>query len=518
MNLRDEFDTIQNRRSGSADRIAFFVSGLLILCSVFHVNASVAASNVVEVPAVISLPLKKKDLDNTLAKYLGQTFATGYEINQLVSDVVIRDPFEIRLSGIRVTGNLQGRTEVDSRGVIGEAVLRGLKISIEKVSIHTVIRSVVGGVDARIRLDAECTNTVVDWRNTDMPLFLRAAINVGALQPSLDIEGLTLSTLFQSPSEKPVMEMNCTGPAGIETILQEQAWNTLIARWTDVDFLEDVQSAIESSINAGLRPGGEGFSISAMSEAGMKLQLKASSYKIDVRGAHLMGLLRFELDRPTQGAPPKVNPETLLPSTEVNAITLSLATDAVEAVLQSYFAEGIWNHWTLGKDILGFRELMSSRFSQLFAFPALMDFPKDAPMAFSTSLTGRMGLSCTSGGDLRLTAPIGAWMVIQDRSQLGFKPLVHFSMPTTVQLRKTTTGRPVATIDQISLSSVFHQKYVDEESPNTTIAHDSILERIQPALEAEIENFFSTSQAVQSTQGLTMGCDVKSQILRLVAP
>lgn len=518
MNLRDEFDTIQNRRDGPGDRIAFFFSNLLLLCSVFHVNTSVAASNVIEVPAVLSFPLKKKDLDATLAKYLGQTFATGYEVDQSVSDLVIRDPFEIRLSGIRVTGSLKGRTEVDSRGVIGEAVLRGLKISIEKVSIHTVIRSVVGGVDARIRLDAECTNTVVDWRTAEMPLFLRAAISVGALQPTLDIEGLTLSTLFQNPSDKPKMEMNCTGPAGIETILQEQAWNMLMARWTDVEFLADLQTAIESSINAVLRPGGDGISISGMSEIGTTLQMNASSYKIDARGAHLMGLLRFELDRPTQGAPPTISPETLLPSTNVNALTLSLATDAVEALLQSYFAEGIWNHWTLGKDISGFRELMSSRFSQFFAFPALMDFSKDAPMAFSTSFTGRMGLSCTSGGDLRLTAPIGAWMVLQDGSQLGFKPLVHFSMPTTLNLRKVNTGRPVATIEQISLSSVFHQKYVADESPNTAIAHDTILERVQPTLEAEIENFFATSQAVQATQGLTMACDARSQILRLVAP
>lgn len=511
--MRDEFHTIQIRRRRSSCRVALLFSLLLFMgCDVVY-----GASNVVEVPAVLSLPVKKAELDATLAKYLGQTFASGYEIDQAISDLTVRDPFEVRLSGIRVSGNLHGRTEIDSRGVIGEAVLRNLKISIERVSIHTVIRTNVGGVDARIRLDAECSNTLVDWKSTEIPVFLRAEIKVGSMQPSLDIEGLTLSTLLEK-STQPEMNMNCIGPAGIESILRDQAWRTLVARWTDIEFLNEVQAAIEASVNAGLRPGGEGFSISSSANAGMKLQLKSSSYKSDARGAHLMGILRFELDRPVQEVPAAINPETLVPSVQVKAITISVATEAVEALLQSYFAPGVWNHWAEGKEIAGFRDLMSSRFSQFFAFPALMDFPKDAPLAFSASFTNRLALGCNARGDLQLRAPIGAWMVLQDRSQLGFKPLVHFSMPTVMDVKKSEIGKPTVNIRQIELSSLFHQKYLDEDRPNTTIAHETILERIQPAIESEIDSFFSTSQLVQATVGLTMVCDSASQTMRLTAP
>lgn len=511
--MRDEFHTIQNRRKWNTTAILFLVSLFLF---VGRENA-IAASNIVEVPVALSLPLSKSDRDATLAKYLGQTFASGYQINQTISDVIVRDPFEIRLSGIRISGNAIGRTQIDSRGVIGEAVLRNLKISIDRVSIHTVIRTDVGGVDARVRLDAECSNTLVDWKSTEIPVFLRAEIKVGSQQPSLDIEGLTLSTLLEN-SAQPEMTMNCVGPTGIESILRDQAWRALLARWTDIGFLNEIQSAIEATVNAGLRPGGEGFLISSAAGAGMKLQLKSTSYKSDARGAHLMGILRFELDRPSQEIPAAINPENLIPSAQIKSLTVSVATGAAEALLQSYFAPGVWNLWVEGRDIAGFRDLMSSRFSQFFAFPALMDFPKDAPIAFSASFASRLTLSCNVRGDLRLNAPIGAWMVLQDRSQLGFKPLVRFSMPTVLDVNKSKIGKPTVSIQQIELSSEFHQKYLDEDRPNTTIAHDTILERIHPAIESEIETFFSTSQIVQATAGLTMACDSSSQTMRLTAP
>lgn len=511
--MRDEFHTIQTRRI----RIAFAILFLIVLSLFSARDVVYAASNVVEVPAVLSLPLKKSDLDATLAKYLGQTFASGYQIDQAISDLTVKDPFEIRLSGIRISGNLRGRTEIDSRGVIGEAVLRSLKISIDRVSIHTVIRTDVGGVDARIRLDAECSNTLVDWKSTDVPVFLRAEIKVGSSQPSLDIEGLTLSTLLEN-SMQPEMTMNCVGPAGIESILRDQAWSALVARWTDAEFLNEVQSAIESSVNAGLRPGGSGISISSVTDSGIKLQLKSSSYKSDARGAHLMGTLRFELDRPSQEIPAAISPETLIPSAQVKSLTVSVATDAIEALLQSYFAPGVWNHWAEGREIAGFRDLMSSRFSQFFAFPALMDFPKDAPIAFSVGFTDRLALACDNRGDLSFSAPIGAWMVLQDQSQLGFKPLVHFAMPTVLKLKKSEIGKPAVTIQQIELSSAFHQKYLDEDRPNTAIAHGTILERIRPAIESEIDSFFSTSHLVQAASGLKLTCESVSQTMQLTAP
>lgn len=510
--MRDEFDTIQNHLMNCWMRHL----GLVAICLMVHPCMASGASNVVDVPAVLSLPAKKKDLDITLAKYLGQTIVSGFEIDQSISDIVIKDPYEIRLSGIRVHGNLRGRTEIDSRGVLGEAVLRNLKISIDRISIHTVIPSNVGGANIRIRLDAECTGTLVDWQNIEVPVFLRAEIKVGPTQPSLNIEGLTLSS--PDLNQKPEVATNCAGPHGIESILREEAWNALVARWTDRDFLQDVESAIETSANELLRPGGKGFSISPTTDTGLSLWLKVSSYKTDSRGAHLMGLLRFELDRPAQEAPMIVPPESLIPNSDVKSLTFSVATEAVEALLQSYFSPSVWNHWAEGREIAGFHDLMSSRFSQFVAFPALMGFPKDAPFAFSTSFNNRAALSCTDRGSLQLQAQIGTWMVLRNNSELGLKPLVHFSMPTVVDVRKSDIGKPNISIQQTSLSSVFHHKYVEEDQPNTSIAHEMILERIQSTVDSEIETFVSTSNLIQAAQGLIMDCDSRAQILRLTTP
>ncbi len=511
--MRDEFDTIQNRSR--------WISVLTACWFLLGIQTANAGTNVVEVPAVLSLPTGKSELDATLAKLLGQTFSGGYVIDQSVADLIIRDPFEIRLSGVRITGTLRGRTEIDSRGVIGEALLTGLKVTVGRISIHTLIRSEIGGVDARIRLDADCTSTVVDWKETEIPVFLRARILLGQTQPSLDLDGLTLSTLFQ----KPEMLMTCTGPSGVDAVLRDQAWNVLVERWTDTAFLEEVQSAIEASINSGMKPGGEGFALSAptagKSPSGaslMGVRLKATSFKVDASGAHLLGVARFELDRPIQEVPTSIDVERLVPQSITRDITLSMATDAIESLLQTYFDPEVWSHWIPGQEIEGFRDLMSSRFSQFFAFPALMDFPKDAPMAFASSFTGRMTLKCTNAGDIQLEAPIGSWMVLQNDSQMGFQPLVHFSLPTTLRLRKPTTGRPEVSVQKMSLSSTFHPKYIDSHSPNTSIAHETLLERIQPAVEAELASFVATSQIVQAAQGLIMGCEPASQVMRLTAP
>lgn len=515
MNLRDEFDTIQNHPMSRLKRHFVFVC-VLVHCLLVHPSTVYGASNVVDVPAVLSLPINKKDLDSTLAKYLGQTISSGYEIQQSISDIVIKDPFEIRLSGIKVLGNLRGRTQIDSRGVLAEAVLRNLKISIARVSIHTVIPSDVGGASVRIRLDAECTNTLIDWQNIEVPVFLRAAINAGALQPSLDIEGLTLSS--PDLNQKPEVVTNCVGPTGIESVLKKEAWNALVTRWTDRDFLRDVESAIERAANELLRPGGKGLYLSSVSGAGMNLQLKASAYKTDYRGAHLMGLLRFELDRPAQEAPTMAPPESLIPDSEVKSLTFSVATKAAESLLQSYFAPSVWNHWAEGSEIAGFQDLMSSRFSQFVAFPALLDFSKDAPFAFSTSFTNRTVVSCTPRGRLQLKAQFGTWMVLRNTSEFGIKPLIHFLMPTVIELSKTESGRPNISIEQIALSSVFHYKYVEENRPNTSIAHETILERIKSTVDSEIETFVSMSNLVQAAQGLRMECDSRSQTLRLTTP
>lgn len=507
--MRDEIDTFQKRGRRFFDPATWCRCVVILLC--FSFSRVAAASNIVEIPAVLSLPTSKAELDGALAKYLERVLTEGYLINQSIADLIVKDPFDIHLSGVNISGNLRGRSQIDSRGVISEAVISGLRISVEKISIHTVIRTSVGGVDARIRLDADCSATVFDWKAMDIPVFLRSKIVVGQTQPSFDIEGLTLSTMF----EKPEMQMNCTGPVGVDSVLREQAWNALLQRWTDSEFLETLQQSLEQSINDGLRPGGNGIELSPKDLKGTTGRLLAKSYSIDANGAHLKGSMRFALDRPVLENPTRVDWNNLLPKNQVKSITLSISTAASETLLQSYFAPGVWSHWVEGKEIAGFQDLMSSRFSQFVAFPALMDFPKDAPMAFATSFSDRLSLRCVSAGVLQASAPVSSWMVLQDRSQLGFRPLVNFALPTSLNIKKRHGEKTSVSIQSMSLDSKFHPKYIEDENPNTVIAHETLVDRIRPAVESEIDSFVSTSQVVQALNGFAMDCDPKVQVLRL---
>jgi hypothetical protein len=70
----------------------------------------------------------------------------------------------------------------------------------------------------------------------------------------------------------------------------------------------------------------------------------------------------------------------------------------------------------------------------------------------------------------------------------------------------------------MGLSSKFHEKYVAEENPSTDIAHDTILESLQPEFEKLLSQSVSEFGVLQLTRGLELECDAASgaAIIRVV--
>lgn len=489
VNLRDDFDTIVR---------TICVVGLLAGSQVALGQENLGGYST-ELPIAISLPAQQQAVDQSLLTIMQRALESEIKILNPLPDIQLNDPYPITISGGRVQASVRGRGGIDSRGPWLEGWIGGLDIQMEKLEIDTVIIRQVSGVRARIHLKAKCRDLRLSWGASAIPFFVRSRLILGDNQPVLKFDQLSLSAIYDEPQAS----LSCEGPLGAEDMIKTEILKAVLIRWTDRSFLDSVQAELESHFDEALSPRGKGVS-----------GFRTIAYAKTTSGSHLKGAYRVNFDRPVIEVPAT---DSLVPTSGDGQLTVRVAIANLESLLQSYFAPGVWSNWTIGADIPGFRDLMDSRFKQLFAFPDLMRYPKNAPFAFSTSMASRIRLACDAQSrQIEARADIGSWMVLQDSpgsGSLGVKPLVYFGLPSRIRVGRDFLPR----VHSMSLRSQFHEKYLREESPDTNIAHDSILEGLQPEFEKLLLSVVEESGLVPFSQGLDLECDANtnSAIIRV---
>lgn len=453
-----------------------------------------------ELPIHVSLPASQASLDESLLKIFSRSLESGLSFREVIPDTELSDPYPMKISGVELIAAVRGRAGVDTKGPWVEGWIGALRIQMSRLAIDTVIVREVSGVRARIQLKAICQDVRVSWGDREVPFFARTRLHVEEKRPRISFDQFALSTVYEAPE----IALSCEGPLGVEAMMRNEILKAVLNRWTDSTFLENVQAHLERSVTGALLPGGEGF-------AGFR----TVSYEKTPSGARLKGAFKISLDRPILEVPIADLP---VQAGNTDVLTIRVAVANLESLAQSYFAPDIWSNWTLGQEVQGFRDLMDSRLKQFFAFPDLMRYPKNAPFAFSTTLASRVRLACDAGSrQLEARADIGSWMVLQQpqgSGSLGLKPIVYFSLPSRLRAGKDFQPRVVS----MGLTSKFHEKYVADESPSTSIAHDTILESLQP----EFENIMGKSLAefgiLQLTRGLELDCDpaLGTAVIRVV--
>ncbi|MDX9732239.1 MAG: hypothetical protein RBT63_10745 [Bdellovibrionales bacterium] len=493
-------------------------------------------TNALEMPVAIGVPGDGSRLEGAVADFLNSPLSEGFEFSQDIGDVEITDPFAIQLQGVSVKGHVSGRLTSDSRGLVVEASLGEVQVSVKRIAIHTVIQSRVGGVNARIRIDADCDGATIRWSRENLSFFTRAKILTSGSYPSVDFSQLALPAFVSQPE----MSLSCRGPLGIESVIRQYAWQALQERWVQDSFRQEIEEKLEAAVAERFAPGAE--AISLVSVGGTALSIVPGEY---VRQAHggrhvLKAQLKVALDRPISVAhAPSVSYEALAANalsdfTSSSGLTVSAQSKDLQTLLQAWFApSGVWSDWVEARSIDGFRDLMDSRFSQFFAFPDLMRYSKNAPFWFHLQTTDYASLSCSGSSTKSQSAsvqlPLGAWMFLKTPEQaMGLKQMVFFRFPTSLNIGLPEKGKRAiaATLRSLKLSARFDARYVATESPDTSISTSSIEEGMIEAVEAELSGLTAGRPSgvlvgpaieglLRTLKQTTVTCDPSRQVFKL---
>jgi hypothetical protein len=493
---------------------------LCIASSVMHfgvdamAGAAKTASNKISFPVALSLPLQSSAVDEAVIRFGSSRFEQGFDVSQKLDDVTIHDPFAIQLKGVGFKSHVQGRLDRDANGLIAEATLQNPEVTIESISLHSVVSARVAGVEARIRIDADCKASVISWSNQSLAFFARAKLQT---QPTLAVVVSSLALPANLP--RPNMDLSCTGPVGIENLIRDYAWTALQQRWTEESFARQLEGKMQDFFADAMRVGGPELNLT--NQSNLQMFLRPTAYQVTTNGAHLRATLDVKLDRPVSITVPRGD-EIILPTGNVDSLLLTVPVTTVETLAQAVFAPTVWSEWLEAQTIQGFRDLMSSRFKQFFAFPDLMNYDKNAPFWFVMGFTSRPSLRCTANG-LDMTAPVNARMLLQDsKLDIGYKAIASFELPTRLTLsfpRASSSKITSIKIQSMEMTSAFDQRYVDSESPNTSIAIESILPEVQSYAESQTKDLTAFEGALGESVRLLNQTDVScapgDQMLRL---
>lgn len=478
-------------------------------------SSAVASSNTMSLPVILSFPASSTSLEESLVKFGNTQFQSGFDVSQTLDDVTITDPFAIHLSGVHFKTRLHGRLDRDASGLLVESTLNDLELTIDRISIHSVVDLSISGVDAHIRVDAECSGTKMSWPNQSLSLFARARL---ATQPNLklNVRDLALPTNLSRPE----MTLSCQGPYGIETTIRDNAWAALQTRWTDPGFARTLEVEIGKYFETAMKDGGTGFNL--LSQPNFKMALRPGVYEATKLGSHLRATLELNLDRPAMVTKKSLAATVLKPTETVNRLTLTLPVISAQSLVQSWFAVGVWSEWFEAQTLDGFRELMSSRFKQFFAWPDLMNYDKHAPFWFVLKAKSRPTMRCENGA-LGLSMPMTASMLLQDsKYEIGYKKMLDFDLPTQVKvsLPQVRTKTPLAmTIQSMNFGATFDRRYVQTENPNTSLDAGAIGDAVREYADNSVKDIGTLEGALGS--GLRFmnqtdaSCDSSQQMLRL---
>lgn len=485
--------------------------------AVFASSRSNPSANFVSVPIVMSLPSSVTTIEESVVRFGTNRLRDGFEIDQSLGDVSINDPFVIRLSGVKVKGKLNGRLERDAKGIIVETMLTNLQVSVDRISIHSTVAVEVSGVDARIRIDAECTQSKISWADHSLPVFARAK---PVLRPvlSADFSGLTLP----SSLPKPDMTLSCQGPFGIDGMIRDYAWTAIQKRWAEESFARELETKLEAAVTDGLRIGGSGLTL--VKQPYLTAVLKPQGYELGLQATHLRAQIELQMDRPI---PITIKNQRAadLPSAGIDQITISMTATMAETLTQAWFSPGVWSEWIDAQSVEGFRKLMSSRFKQFIAFPDLMNYDKGAAFWFAFDMKAPPTLNCSSNG-VDIGVSLGTWLLLKDFQNpslaMGYRPLVYFSIPTVLSVsppQVRNAQKMTAGLQSLGLSSEFDARYMREENPNPNIATDLMVGDVEDFVREKTGDLTKLEgglgEAVRWLDQTNLSCESATQMLRL---
>lgn len=362
---------------------------------------------------------------------------------------------------------------------------------VDKISATQTIEREIDGIIIVIRLNAECRNVRLRLPSGNARAAARVRANVVASQVQLTLPH------FEAEWRKgswEVVSMNCSGAQGFDTIVAREALKALST-------FQNFDREVRSSLLTHFEKWSKDASLLLLSERELpskkdylKIFYEPESAVDNEHGLLLAGRLRFEYPYVAQGqeiehffpldsrvaAPTSASPILLLPFATVRALLMG-----------EYFAGRLENSvWS--DELEGFRELMSSRWTQFFIWPHLMQWHKKTKFAFQFLPMGPPSFTEESAaGDGHIAGRLSLPLSVRMYAPLSgvYTPMVEFRtmLSGSANLSLSADGkiRLATEAEEYPVYYGWARKYLRDFGPSEHIAVETIAREIRKSLGQE---------------------------------
>lgn len=365
---------------------------------------------------------------------------------------------------------------------------------VDRISASQTIIREIDGIIVEIRLDAECSNIRLRLPEGSARIEARIRAQVEQSQVKLSLPHFDADW---KESSWQLLGMNCTGAQGFDQLVAQEALKALSS-------FQNFDHEVRASLDENFEKWSKDASLLLLSQRELpsekdyvKIFYEPKSANETGNGLLLRGELRFEYPFVAPGQEienkfgiiaPRV-PEDYAADAKPKLI---LPFDTIRALMMGeYFAQKLeYSMWST--DMSGFNSLMQSRWTQFFAWPHLMSWPKNTKFAFqflpmgppsfrderpagADGVAGNLNLPLS----MRMYAPVnGVYTpMVEFRSQISGAATIKLLPNGKVQLNVATQELPV----QYGWSKAYLNKY----RPSQRIAVQTMAKELKKSLNTD---------------------------------
>jgi hypothetical protein len=365
---------------------------------------------------------------------------------------------------------------------------------VDRISASQIIEREIDGIIIEIRLDAECRN--IRLKLPEGSASISAHIRAEVAQSQVKLSLPFFDADWREGSWQ-LESMSCSGAEGFDSIVAQEALKALSS-------FQKFDTEVRTALDTSFEQWSKDASLLLLSQRELpsekdyvKIFYEPESAVETGGGLLLRGEMRFEYPfvAPGQDIENKfrISQTRIANEFRDNAKPmLLLPFETVRALMMGeYFANKLeYSMWS--NEIESFNELMQSRWSQFFAWPHLMSWPKNTKFAFQFQPMGppsfeneRAAGSDAISGNINLPLAVRMYGPIKG----VYSPMVEFRTQllgnSTIKLLPNGKVQFQVETEELPVAYGWSKKYLNKYKPTQRIAVKTMAKALKKTLNAE---------------------------------
>lgn len=448
----------------------------------FFISSHAFSNSQINSEFELSLPrqFQQNLIDKKWESLINKEFQGNWQFSD--QEIVSQDvPVKLKRLSLRIKTHLQKPALGENQSVL-ELTSKNMQAELHmgEVSVDHIVEREVGGIIGRFRVQALCKDVVLTLVPGKGSFLVVVAPSLENSRAGTEVQSVNLSWL---PGSWTSAGIQCEGVQGFADLIKAEInkiandsarfvepQKDLLKRYVQ-DYIKDVQ--VDFSKPRQL----------IVARPDLSVVMRVDEYKdLGTEGALVKGKLEIQFLK-SQGDEVKVlalDPQS--ESVKTDQARLRLPGNFVKEVMKRAYSANSWLHQITSDKLPGFSTLMSSRFSQMFVWPELMNFSKAAKFKFDVYSNKDVEIS-GSGLKYQMKSTMLSKMYAPKNG--NHVPFMNFTIPftSTVQL-KVENGKAQATFVNpiMGLTPQWDSTYVNKYGPSRKFSSGTIRDRIVGSL------------------------------------